>query len=105
LEVKPCLLHEWLARRNHIMVCRGCNRSLLKPILSCASTKMMSSDEPLSTKSFPKVQLAMLAFIIKASLWGKPWNLTSSSEKMIGIWDHLVLSTLPSMQMFRLSRK
>jgi hypothetical protein len=77
----------------------------LNPILSNASAKIISVDEPLSTRSFPKVQLAILASITKASLWGKPCSLTSSYEKVIGIWDHRFLSTLPSTQMFRTSRK
>jgi hypothetical protein len=33
----------------------GCNKSLLNPILSKASAKMISADEPLSTKSFPNI--------------------------------------------------
>jgi hypothetical protein len=40
----------------------GYNRFLLNPILSYASAKIMSADEPLSTKSFPKVQLAIIGF-------------------------------------------
>jgi hypothetical protein len=63
----------------------GCNKSLLNPILSKASAKIISADEQLLTKSFPKVQLAMFASITRAPLWGKPCNLTSSYKKVIGM--------------------
>jgi hypothetical protein len=97
----------WMTRppKPYKGVSGGCNRSLLKPILSYTSAKMISVDEPLSTRSFPKVHLAILASIAKASLWGKLCNHTCSSQKVIRIWDHLILSTLPSMQMIRTSRK
>jgi hypothetical protein len=63
----------------------GCKRFRFNPILSYASAKIISVDDPFSTKSLPRVYHAVLASITKALLWGKPCNLTSSSEKVIGI--------------------